>query len=57
MDLRNNTILVTGGSSGIGLELSRTLLQMGNKVIICGKSNEKLLAAKAVEPSLVTYQF
>jgi uncharacterized oxidoreductase len=42
MNLENNTILITGGSSGIGLELSKVLIQRGNKVIICGRSNEKL---------------
>jgi nucleoside-diphosphate-sugar epimerase len=45
MKLNSNTILITGGSSGIGLELSKVLIQKGNKVIICGKSNEKLAAA------------
>jgi uncharacterized oxidoreductase len=56
MKLENNTVLVTGGSSGIGLELSKVLVQKGNKVIICGKSIEKLNAAKNVEPKLITYQ-
>jgi uncharacterized oxidoreductase len=31
-------------------------IQRGNKVIICGKSNEKLVAAKKQEPKLITYQ-
>ena len=56
MKLKNNTVLVTGGSSGIGLELSKVLIQKGNKVIICGKSSEKLLAAKKTIPQLITYQ-
>ncbi|MBK7175010.1 MAG: SDR family NAD(P)-dependent oxidoreductase [Bacteroidales bacterium] len=56
MKLNNNTVLVTGGSSGIGLELSKALIKKGNKVIICGRSNEKLAAAKNQEPSLITYQ-
>lgn len=56
MNLKNNTVLVTGGSSGIGLELSIALIKKGNKVIICGKSSEKLLAAKRQEPNLITYQ-
>jgi uncharacterized oxidoreductase len=56
MKLRNNTVLITGGSSGIGLELSKVLIQKGNKVIICGKSNEKLESAKKILPQLVTYQ-
>jgi uncharacterized oxidoreductase len=56
MKLNNNTVLITGGSSGIGFELSKVLVQKGNTVIICGKSNDKLLAAKKEEPKLITYQ-
>jgi uncharacterized oxidoreductase len=56
MKLKSNTILITGGSSGIGLELSRAFIQKGNKVIICGKSNEKLMAAKNIVPQLITYR-
>jgi uncharacterized oxidoreductase len=56
MNLKNNTVLITGGSSGIGFELSKLLIQKGNTVIICGKSNEKLLAAKKAEPKLIIYQ-
>lgn len=56
MKLENNTVFITGGSSGIGLELGKTLLEKGNKVIICGKSTEKLNAAKASIPELITYQ-
>jgi uncharacterized oxidoreductase len=56
MNLENNTILITGGSSGIGLQLSKVLIQRGNKVIICGRSNERLNNAKNIEPRLITYQ-
>ncbi|MGB5698566.1 SDR family oxidoreductase [Muriicola sp.] len=56
MKLENNTVLITGGSSGIGLELSKVLIQKGNKVIICGRSNEKLTKAREIEPKLITYQ-
>ena len=42
MRLNDNTIVITGGSSGIGLELSRVLAEKGNQVIICGRSSEKL---------------
>lgn len=56
MILKNNTVLITGGSSGIGLQLSKALIQKGNNVIICGKSEEKLQNAKESEPALITYQ-
>jgi uncharacterized oxidoreductase len=50
MKLSGHTFLITGGSSGIGLELSQTLIQKGNTVIICGRSSEKLEAAKKIAP-------
>jgi uncharacterized oxidoreductase len=56
MNLSNNTMLITGGSSGIGLELSKVLIKKGNTVIICGKSSEKLKVAKTLDPKLITYQ-
>src|SRR5690348_4789198 len=52
MQLRHQTVLITGGSSGIGLELARQLLSRENKVIICGRSEEKLAQAKDRLPSL-----
>jgi uncharacterized oxidoreductase len=42
MKLKQKTILITGGSSGIGLELTRQLSQMGNKVLICARSRNAL---------------
>jgi len=56
MKLMNSTVLITGGSSGIGLELSKVLVENGNKVIICGKSEEKLTNAQKLIPGLMTYQ-
>ena len=56
MDICNNTVLITGGSSGIGIELAQRLLEKNNKVIICGRSAEKLEAAKKQFPQLETVQ-
>ena len=55
MRLTNNTILITGGSSGIGLFLGKLLVAKGNTVIVCGKSSERLLTAQREEPGLITY--
>ncbi len=55
MQLNNNTILITGGSSGIGLALCKSLVS-SNKVIICGRSAEKLDLVKSRFPKVITYQ-
>ena len=41
MSTSGNTILITGGTSGIGLELATRLRQMGNTVIVTGKDPAK----------------
>jgi len=45
MKTQNNTILITGGGSGIGLETARKFSALGNKVIIAGRNIDKLNAA------------
>ena len=42
MELSNNTILLTGGTSGIGLELLRQFYNLGNKIIVASSSPDKL---------------
>lgn len=53
--LKGNTILITGGSSGVGLELASALSRMGNRVLICGRSAPKLEAARQHIPGLQTF--
>ena len=45
MDLKSKIILVTGGGSGIGLELTRQLVALGNTAIICGRDLGRLAEA------------
>lgn len=52
--MKNQTVLITGGSSGIGLEMAKQMIGLGNRVIICGRSEEKLEIAKNQQPELVT---
>ncbi|HFR9807905.1 TPA: SDR family NAD(P)-dependent oxidoreductase [Legionella pneumophila] len=41
-DLSNRTVLITGASSGLGEQFSRTLSQAGAKVILAARSIDKL---------------
>src|SRR5882724_3116804 len=46
MNMTGNTILVTGGGSGIGLALAKEFARMDNQVIVAARSPEKLKAAE-----------
>lgn len=54
MQLRQRTILITGGTSGIGQELARQLLERGNTVIVTGRDQARLNQASAVLPGVHT---
>ena len=54
MKLTNNTILITGGSSGIGLALGRALLKLENKVILLGRNKTKLARLETEGFSTIT---
>jgi uncharacterized oxidoreductase len=56
MKIEGQTILITGGSSGIGLALAQALVERGNKILICGRSLEKLEAASRAIPGIRTFQ-
>ena len=55
MNLSGNTILVTGGSAGIGLALAKRFIERGNDVIICGRREDKLSEVKANLPGIITH--
>ncbi|MFC5451752.1 SDR family oxidoreductase [Paenibacillus aestuarii] len=54
MQLSGNTILITGGSAGIGLAFAERFLKAGNTVIVCGRQEAKLQEAKLTYPDLHT---
>lgn len=54
MQTTKNTILITGGSTGIGLAMAETFIRAGNDVLICGRRESKLLEAKQQFPQLHT---
>lgn len=47
MNLKNNTVLISGGSAGIGFEIAKLLTEQGNHVIITGRDQVRLDAAAA----------
>src|SRR5438034_10292217 len=55
MELSGNTVLITGGASGIGFGLAEQFVQAGSTVIICGRREDKLKEAQAKYPQLQIY--
>ena len=54
MKLSGNTLLITGGGSGIGLALAERFITRGNRVIICGRRENVLQKAQAKFPGIIT---
>jgi len=56
MKLTGRTILITGGSAGIGLAFALKFLELGNEVIVTGRRQSVLDQVKAKYPKLHTIQ-
>src|SRR5207249_9736753 len=56
MNLRNRTILITGGSAGIGLAFALKFVELGNEVIVTGRRQAVLDEVKAKHPKLHSIQ-
>jgi uncharacterized oxidoreductase len=52
MRLSGNTVLITGGSSGIGYAMAEAFLHAGSTVIICARGEGRLRDAKRKHPDL-----
>ena len=52
MQTSGNTILVTGGSSGIGLGLAHAFVEAGNEVVVCGRRKDALEALEKALPKV-----
>jgi len=53
MKIKGKTILITGGASGIGLEAAKQFSELGARVIITGRNQQKLDKAKNLHPQLI----
>ena len=54
MKLSGNTVLITGGTSGLGLAFAEAFINEGSAVIICGRRTARLAQIKAKHPGIIT---
>ena len=54
MNVSGNTILITGGTAGIGQAFAEQFFKDGNTVIICGRRADRLEKMKETHPGLIT---
>ena len=52
MKTSGNTVLITGGATGIGLAMAGEFVKAGSEVIVCARTEENLRLAKKTLPSL-----
>ena len=50
MKLSGNTVLITGGATGIGYAMAESFLKAGSEVIICGRREDRLIEAQKKHP-------
>jgi uncharacterized oxidoreductase len=56
METSGRSILITGGAGGIGMAMASRFLDAGNRVLVCGRSEDRLRAAKHALPELLTWR-
>lgn len=56
MEMHHNTILITGGTSGIGYEFASQLLKLGNTVLVTGRDQAKFEQTRQRLPGVHTFQ-
>lgn len=52
MNLSGNTVLITGGSSGIGRALAKRFIDLENEVLITGRDESRLESVRAEHPGI-----
>jgi len=53
MQTTGNTILITGATSGIGRAFAEAFLQQGNRVIACGRREDRLKRLQEAFPAMI----
>ena len=56
MEMSRNTVLITGGATGIGYAMAKYLLERGNDIIICGRREERLSQAQQALQVIHTFK-
>jgi uncharacterized oxidoreductase len=56
MILTGNTILITGGTSGIGLGFAKKFAELGNNIIICGRRKDRLKKISEINANVTGIQ-
>lgn len=52
MQLSNNTILITDGTSDVSIAIAKKFVKMGSRVVLCADDEHKLIAIKKILPEV-----
>ena len=56
MKIKNNKILITGATAGIGKALTETFLKLDNQIITVGRNKEKLNELEKLDKRIIPFQ-